>query len=164
MALKESYSWRDYWPLFVIVSAAVIAGGVGWLQTENVMRSMTLFMGTGITLLASLKVMNVNEFAMTFRKYDLVAGRFEWYAYSYPFLELALGLGYLLSWQLIIVNAVTFVVMTIGAVGVYQKMQDEEVLMCACLGAVFNVPMTWVTLVEDLIMASMAGGMLFLLL
>jgi len=121
-------------------------------------------MGTGITLLASLKVMNVSDFAMTFRKYDLVAGRFGWYAHSYPFLELALGVGYLLGWQLIAVNAVTFVVMTIGAVGVYQKMQDEEVLMCACLGAVFNVPMTWVTLVEDVVMASMAGVMLVLLL
>jgi len=164
MTLKESYSWRDYWPLLVIVSAAVIAGIVGWLQTERVMRSMTLFMGTGITLLASLKVMNVNDFAMTFAKYDLVAGRFGWYAYGYPFLELALGIGYLLGFKLVIVNAITFVVMTIGAVGVYQKMQDKEVLMCACLGAVFNVPMTWVTLVEDVIMAGMAGVMLLLLL
>ena len=164
MTLKESYSWRDYWPLLMIVSVAVIAGVVGWLQTNNLMRSMTLFMGTGITLLASLKVMNVNDFAMTFAKYDLVAGGFRWYAYGYPFLELALGIGYLLSWQLIIVNAVTFLVMTVGAVGVYRKMQDKEVLMCACLGAVFNVPMTWVTLVEDVIMAGMAGVMLFLLL
>lgn len=164
MTVKQTHNWRDYWPLLIIVSAAVTAGIVGWLQTNNLMRSMTLFMGTGITLLASLKVLNVNDFAMTFAKYDLIAGRFGWYAYGYPFLELALGLGYLLSWQLIIVNAVTFVVMTIGAVGVYQKMQDEKVLMCACLGAVFNVPMTWVTLVEDLIMAVMAGVMLLLLL
>jgi len=164
MTLQESYSWRDYWPLLIIFSAAVVAGVVGWLQTESIMRSMALFMGTGLTLLASLKIINVREFAMTFRKYDLVAGRFGWYAYSYPFLEFALGIGYLLSFKLVIVNAVTFVVMTIGAVGVYRKMQDKEVLMCACLGAVFNVPMTWVTLVEDVIMAGMAGGMLVLLL
>jgi len=164
MTLKESYNWRDYWPLIIIATAALVAGVVGWLQTENLMRSMTLFMGTGLMLLASLKVMNVSNFAMTFAKYDLIAGRSRWYAHSYPFLELALSIGYLLSWQLIIVNAVTFLVMTISAVGVYQKMQDEEVLMCACLGAVFNVPMTWVTLVEDVIMAGMAGGMLLLLL
>jgi hypothetical protein len=164
MALKQSYSWRDYWPLMIIVAAALTVGIVSWLQTESVMRSMTLFMGTGLTLLASLKIINVRDFAMTFAKYDLIAGGFRWYAHGYPFLELALGIGYLLGWQLIIVNAVTFVVMTIGAVGVYQKMQDEEVLMCACLGAVFNVPMTWVTLVEDIIMAGMAGGMLLLLL
>jgi hypothetical protein len=164
MALKESYNWRDYWPLMMIVSAAIIAGAVGWLQTESVMRSMTLFMGTGLTLLASLKIINVRDFAMTFRKYDLIARRSSWYAHRYPFLELALGAGYLLDWQLVVVNAVTFLVMTIGAFGVYRKMQDEEVLMCACLGAVFNVPMTWVTLVEDIIMAGMAGGMLVLLL
>jgi hypothetical protein len=31
---------------------------------------------------------------------------------------------------------------------------------CACLGAVFNLPMSTITLVEDLLMVGMAGAML----
>lgn len=164
MTVKESYNWRDYWPLIIIASAGLIAGVVGWGQTGDLMRSMTFFMGTGLILLAGLKVVNLSEFVMTFRKYDLLAARSSVYANGYPFLELLLGAGYLFGVYLLAVNILTLIIMTIGAIGVYRKMQDEEVLMCACLGAVFNVPMTWVTLAEDMLMATMAGIMTVLLL
>lgn len=52
-------------------------------------------------------------------------------------------------------------VMLIGAYGVYRKLRAHEEIPCACLGTVFKVPMTWVTLGEDLLMAGMA---LFLIL
>jgi len=164
MSRKESYSWRDYWPLIVIATAALAVGITSWWQTQTVTRSMSLFMGTGLLLLASLKVYNVSEFAMAFAKYDLIAKKSDTYAHWYPFLELVLAIGYLAGVYLLVVNIVTFVVMTIGAIGVYQKMHDEEVLMCACLGAVFNVPMTWVTLTEDSLMAIMAAVMTVMLL
>jgi hypothetical protein len=164
MSLQESYSWHDYWPLIAIAVAALIAGTIGWWQTNEVMRAMSLFMGTGLFLLASLKVYNVSEFAMAFAKYDLIAKRSDVYARWYPFLELMLAVGYLVGVYLLAVNIITFVVMAVGAVGVYQKMHDEEVVMCACLGAVFNVPMTWVTLTEDSLMAVMAGVMTIMLL
>lgn len=164
MALKETYSWRDYWPLIAIAVAALLAGAIGWWQTNEIMRAMSLFMGTGLFLLASLKVYNVSEFAMAFAKYDLIAKRSDTYARWYPFLELVLAVGYLVGVYLLVVNIITFVVMTVGAVGVYQRMHDEEVLMCACLGAVFNVPMTWATLTEDSLMAVMAAVMTIMLL
>jgi hypothetical protein len=163
MTLKESYNWRDYWPLIAIATIACFVAIVGWWLTASLMRAMSLFMGTALFSLASLKVYNISEFAMAFAKYDLIAKQSDSYAHWYPFLELMLAIGYLAGVYLLVVNIVTFVVMTIGAVGVYQKMHDEEVLMCACLGAVFNVPMTWVTLAEDGLMAVMAGVMIVLL-
>jgi len=33
---------------------------------------------------------------------------------------------------------------------------------CACLGAVFNLPMSYVTLIEDASMAAMAAAMLWM--
>ena len=36
--------------------------------------------------------------------------------------------------------------------------------ICACLGTALNLPMTKVTLVEDLTMAAMAAGMLLLMM
>ena len=35
---------------------------------------------------------------------------------------------------------------------------------CACLGAVFNLTMSTITLIEDVLMAGMVGFMLFLML
>lgn len=162
--LKENYTLTDYWPLIAIFLSGTLAGIAGWWYSADLMRAMSLFMGTGLLLLASLKIYNVSEFAMAFSKYDLIAKRSDTYARWYPFLELLLAIGYLAGVYLLVVNIVTFAVMTIGAIGVYQKMHDEEVLMCACLGAVFNVPMTWVTLAEDSLMAAMAAGMLLELL
>jgi len=54
------------------------------------------------------------------------------------------------------VSVLVIPVMLIGALGVYQKLRAGEEVPCACLGTVFTIPMTWVTLGEDLLMASMA--------
>lgn len=162
--LKETYTIKDYWPLMLIFLVGLLAGLGGWLVFADIMRAMTLFMGSALFLLSGLKVSNLSEFAMAFSTYDLLAGRSDAYARGYPFIELLLAFGYLFGVYLVLVNTVTLLVMSIGAVGVYQNMKKDEVLMCACLGAVFNVPMTWVTLIEDVVMALMAGSMLLVLL
>ena len=50
--------------------------------------------------------------------------------------------------------------MLIGAVGVLRALLRKDTIRCACLGTALNLPMTTVTLVEDLVMAAMAGAML----
>ena len=86
--------------------------------------------------------------------------RVNWYGLVYPFIEVGLGVAYLLKFHLFYVNLITFFLMSIGALGVGIALHRGERLMCACLGAVFKVPMTYVTLVEDLLMAVMALYML----
>ena len=93
--------------------------------------------------------------------YDLISQRFYFYGYIYPFLELALGFAYLFEWYLFAVNIITFLLMLISAIGVFKELAKGKHIACACLGAVFKVPMTYVTLAEDLIMAAMAFIMLF---
>jgi hypothetical protein len=50
--------------------------------------------------------------------------------------------------------------MLLGAAGVLNALRQKKQLRCACLGTALNLPMTTVTLVEDLAMAAMAGAML----
>jgi hypothetical protein len=38
---------------------------------------------------------------------------------------------------------------------------NKDEIQCACLGTVFKLPMTTVTIVEDLLMVVMAAAMLF---
>ncbi len=61
-------------------------------------------------------------------------------------------------------NAITYVLMLVSGIGVAIALAKGENLMCACLGMVFKLPMTYVTLFEDLLMAGMALGMLLHLL
>ena len=80
--------------------------------------------------------------------------------FAYPFVELALGAAYLTGFRPVATNVVTLVVMGVGTVGVVKSLLARRKIRCACLGTVFNLPMSYVTLVEDLLMVAMAAVML----
>ena len=148
------HSVRDFMPLVAMVALvlALTAGGVYVLDQEP----MLAFMGYFFLVFGLLKVMRLRGFVEAYQMYDVLAMRSKVYAYAYPFLELSFAAAYLLAWQVQYVSAVVLVVMLIGAYGVYRKLRAKEEIPCACLGTVFKVPMTWVTLGEDLLMAAMA--------
>jgi hypothetical protein len=49
----------------------------------------------------------------------------------------------------------------IGAIGVIQANFSKQTIQCACLGTVFNLPMSIVTVIENVSMAAMAAWMLW---
>ena len=93
-----------------------------------------------------------------------IAKQFRSWGYIYAFIELGLGIAYAINFNPIITNAVTFVVMTISIVGVLQSVLNKRKIQCACLGAVFNLPMSTVTIIEDALMIVMSMIMLIALL
>jgi len=102
--------------------------------------------------------------------YDPLAQRNRFYADFYPFIELALGVSYLLVVFLalpmveMVLYSLTVLVVGVNAAGVFKALTQGREIQCACLGDVFNVPMTWVTLIEDLVMIVMAVTMLVFLI
>ena len=56
------------------------------------------------------------------------------YGYAYPFIELALGVAYLVRLAPLVTNLVTLAVMLVGAVGVTQALLQKRRIQCACLG------------------------------
>jgi len=75
-----------------------------------------------------------------------------------------LGFAYLINFYPLITNAVTFLVMTVSIIGVLQSVLNKKKIQCACLGAVFNLPMSTVTIIEDALMIAMSGAMILLML
>ena len=53
--------------------------------------------------------------------------------------------------------------MTISLVGVLKSVLNKQKIQCACLGAVFNLPMSTVTIIEDALMILMSVAMIFLM-
>ena len=148
------HSLKDFYPLIAIlllVGALTIAGVYIWQQDW-----MLAFMGYFFLLFGALKIVRINGFVEAYQMYDVLAKRSKAYAYIYPFLELGFGIAYIFAWQVELVSAVVAPIMLIGAYGVFLKLRQHEEIPCACLGTVFKVPMTWVTLGEDLLMAGMA--------
>ena len=95
--------------------------------------------------------------------YDIVAKRFKAWGFIYPFIELALGLAFVYNFQPVLMNWATLIVMSVSAIGVIQSVMDKRKIKCACLGAVFNLPMSTVTIIEDLLMVSMSIVMLYVM-
>jgi hypothetical protein len=53
--------------------------------------------------------------------------------------------------------------MGVSIIGVLQSLVNKRKIQCACLGTVFNLPMSTVTVIEDALMMVMSGTMLVLL-
>ena len=153
---------ESLYPLLLIVG--YLLGGVlliersadGWSWS----RAMRHFMAGFFLVFSFFKLLDPAGFVSAYRGYDLLARRSRAWAWSYPYVELGLGAAYLLDVFPVVVNAVTLVLMVVGAAGVIRALRERRSIRCACLGTALNLPMTKVTLVEDLTMAVMAGAML----
>jgi cation transport ATPase len=152
----------SYYPLILIV--AYIVGVVGVIEWSfgrfDGGRAMMNFMAGFFLVFSFFKLLDVRAFADSYSTYDLAAMRSRTYALAYPFIELGLGVAYLLRWVPTFTNVVTLVLMLFGSLGVAKSLLARRKIQCACLGSVFNLPMSTVTLVEDLSMAAMAAAML----
>ena len=156
----------SYFPLLLVlfyllgtVAAVEIANG-----SFDAMRSMGHFMAGFFLVFSFFKLLNVRAFADAYESYDVVAAKWPVYGYLYPFIELILGLAYLTHAAPLVTNAVTLLVMGVSAVGVVKALIAKRKIQCACLGTVFNLPMSRVTLIEDGLMIAMAAAMLILML
>jgi len=124
-------------------------------------RAMQNFMGAFFLTFSFFKLLDLRGFAESYRMYDVIAKRLLAYAYIYPFIELSLGAGYVTGVLPLATNVATLVVMSVSSIGVIQSLLAKRTIRCACLGTVFNLPMSTVTLVEDTLMVAMAAAMLF---
>jgi copper chaperone CopZ len=121
---------------------------------------MSEFMAGFFLVFSFFKLLNLSGFVQAYRGYDLIAAKSSAYAWAYPFIELALGVAYLIRWQPQITHWITLAVMLVSAAGVVNALRKRQLIECACLGTVFKLPMSKVTLIEDLTMAAMAAVML----
>jgi hypothetical protein len=122
-----------------------------------------LFMGVFFVVFALFKFIHLEEFPALFSSYDVIASRYRVYGYLYPFIQLFLGVLFLLNLGGPLRDLTTLAIGSISAYGVYKKVYiDKHSVQCACLGGVIKLPLSTVSLVEDAGMAVMALLMLIL--
>jgi hypothetical protein len=136
---------------------AILVTGTLYIQSDfSGMNIMMLFMAYFFFVFGLFKVVNLKNFTEAYATYDVLAMKSKTYAYLYPFIEIGLGIMYFFYLGGVYRDVFTFVIMTIGTYGVWKALSNKEEIPCACLGMVFHVPMTKVTLFENLFMAVMA--------
>ena len=161
---EQTKSWFEtYKPILLIFFYISLVTILFQFKNENFnwMQAMQYFMAGFFLVFSFFKLLNLKGFAESYVMYDVLAKKVPVWAYLYAFVELALGIAYLINFNPIITNTITFVVMSISIIGVLQSVLNKKKIQCACLGAVFNLPMSTVTIIEDGLMIAMSAFMLF---
>jgi copper chaperone CopZ len=157
-SLSETQS-NQYYPLFLIAGFITVVSFATSFHAriyayEHFELKMFLhnFM-TGFFLVFSFfKLLDVKAFAESFQMYDLLAAKLPVYGKIYPFIELGLGILCLIHFQPNFVYLADIIIMGFGALGVIQSVLDKRKIRCACLGSVFNLPMSTITIIENSLM------------
>lgn len=155
-----------YKPILVIFFYLIVLSVAVGLSGNHfdIMFVMRIFMGGFFLTFSFFKMLDLRNFADSYAMYDIVAKHFRPWGIIYAFIEFGLGFAYVLNFQPRITNVITVIVMSLSLVGVVKSVLDKKKIRCACLGAVFNLPMSTVTIVEDALMIIMSGGMLLFIL
>lgn len=161
----ENRTWlQTYKPILLIAIYLLIISFVTGDSAAGFdgFKAMRIFMSGFFLVFSFFKLLDLQGFADSYAMYDLIARRIKTWGYVYAFIELALGLLYATNILPHITNIITLVVMSVSLVGVVQSVLNKRQIRCACLGAVFNLPMSTVTIIEDGLMIVMSLVMLLM--
>ena len=148
--------YKALWLLFMF------AFGVSFLAQYTRINdfSMALWMRHSMAALwlglAFFKFLNREGFAQAYAKYDLMALRWYAWGYVYPFIELGLGIAYLVALFPKATYGITISLLFLNTLGVVDALRQHKKAHCACLGGIASWPIGKVTLVENAFMMGMA--------
>lgn len=161
---EQTKSWFEtYKPILLIFFYITLTTVLIQINNQHfdLMQWMRHFMAAFFLVFSFFKLLNLKGFAESYAMYDILARRFPSWAYIYAFIELALGIGYMIDFNPIVINTVSFFVMSVSIIGVLKTVLNKQQIQCACLGDIFHLPMSIVTIIEDALMIIMAAFMLF---
>lgn len=164
-SIEQTKSWlATYKPVLLIFFYILVVTALIEFSTEQIdySRWMRHFMAGFFLTFSFFKILNLKGFKESYVMYDIVARKFPVWGYIYAFTELFLGIAFLLNFNPVLVNSITFVVMSVSIIGVLKTVLNKKTIKCACLGDVFNLPMSTVTIIEDGLMILMSLGMLYM--
>jgi hypothetical protein len=151
--------WVTYRPILLLFGyiTAVALIGATVSGSWNAAAAMRIFMSGFFLSFSFFKLLNLSAFAKSYAMYDIVGRRWAAWGYVYAFVELGLGVAFAVNVFPFYTNLVTLIVMSVSIVGVLQSVLNKRKIKCACLGAVFNLPMSTVTIIEDALMIGMSA-------
>ncbi|WP_293868388.1 glutaredoxin [uncultured Alsobacter sp.] len=153
--------YRPVVAVFATAALMALAASQATHGTPFTVHAAQWFIGFSMTILAMLKLQDVETFSTMFLNYDLLAKRWVPYASIYPYAEATAGvlmIAGVLTWVSV---PIALFIGTIGAVSVFKAVYiDKRELKCACVGGASKVPLGFVSLTENVMMVAMALWML----
>ena len=161
---EEKSELQQLFPLFLIFGYIIAGSVLMHSKLWSTSGFMLDFMGLFYMVFSFFKLLDLKGFPESFKMYDPLAKVVPAYGWVYPFIELALGVMFLMRIQIPVALIATLVILGITTIGVTKTLLDKKSIQCACLGTALKLPMTKATFIENSIMIVMAVIMLIELL
>jgi len=157
---EEASTLKQLLPLFLILGYITVASILLNVNPFNMNGFMLDFMGLFYIVFSFFKLLDLKGFPESFKMYDPLAKVFPAYGWIYPFIEVGLGLMFLMRFQITFALVLAIIILGITTIGVTKTLLDKKAIQCACLGTALKLPMTKATFIENTIMLIMAIIML----
>ena len=149
--------FSTYKPILITLGLVLLLSVISFNNSENTINGfMRFFMGFFFIIFSFLKLQNIKQFALSFSNYDPITKKFFRFGIMYPFIELILGVFFLTGSFLLFSNAATLFILIPQTFGIFNKLRNNQNVNCACLGTSFNIPLSNLTIIENLSMCLMA--------
>jgi hypothetical protein len=152
-----------FYPLILTFIFVIGGAGISQYNNETFQRNefMRNLMGLMLITFSYLKLLNPSGFKNSFANYDYLAKYIPIYGYIYPLIELTLGVLYITEVFPILINSLVIIIFTFNLIQVGIVIYQGKELECACMGSLgLKLPLSWVTILEDVFMIIMAIIML----
>ncbi len=160
--IQGEHSPREVFKFGLVIAGILLLSS--WLALRggntNLTEWIRYFMGVFFLIFATFKLIGFKMFTIAFAGYDVIAKRVKIYSSVYPFIELGLGILYLADVWPVGRDLLTLLIMAVSSIGVLQELKRRRGIHCACLGNIIKLPLSTVSLVEDVGMGLMALFML----
>ena len=153
-----------YRPIIAIFATTILmALSTAWALGElSIVRVIELFIAFSMCALAIQKLRDLEAFSLQFLNYDILAQKWVKYSYVYPFVEMLAGVAMISGFLTILSAPAAIVIATINGYSVFKAVYiDKRELKCACVGGNSNVPLGFISLTENIMMAGMGFWMLY---
>lgn len=157
---EEKSKLEQLKPLLLILFYIATASNLMHYKAWNFSDVMLDFMGFFFIVFSFFKLLDLKGFPESFKMYDPLAKKIPVYGWIYPFLETALGIMFLMRFQIDVALIITLIILSITTIGVTKTLLNKKSIQCACLGTALKLPMTEATFIENAIMIIMAIMML----
>ncbi len=155
---REEYKKLGY----VLVGILIVSSLLTFIRGMALDRFLADFMAVFFITFAAFKFVDIEGFAHAYRNYDVIAKRIRPWAYAFPFIEAFMGFWYLLSEGPVSLNVLAMIITGTASIGVFREVKRKSRFHCACLGTFIRLPLSRVSLIENMTMFVMAFAMLFI--
>jgi glutaredoxin len=148
-----------YQPVIALFGVALLIAAALYAPTRitaGYSNFLAQFVAISMCLLALQKLKDVEGFSNGFLNYDLLSRRWLPYAYIYPYVELFAGVSMLGNLVMLPAGILSLLIGLEGGLSVVKAVYIEKrSLKCSCVGGDSNVPLGFISLMENLMMAGM---------